>query len=322
MMATSIGLSNCFAKETFIKYCNGENVSDIHSIKEDIEQSLAEVNERLFNTEGMERMHVGYSLKDKGGLVESVALIFTFKPIANGSEKYMLQVLRNSFGKFKTEFETIMYLILDGSSAVIELNSLVKEAQQEHGALVAINYRWNISDKVCSIADWDYDRLKVRMNRSSVLELINIRNEGHLGELISSCNWILSIKEFIKTFNENQFHCKVGAVLDVSDIEKVLTSNMLSIDDLTAVIRKNKNSQGTQTFKTVSIIKELGKFIVICRWVIDYGKKSLSMQIMGDKIFDIENDRFISDRGICNRIEQRLTIPQSILDMIFEYDKN
>lgn len=318
MILASARLSSAFEKEMIVSYCNGQPIENIELLKADIEESLAYINKQLIFFDGFERFHVGYNVKEKDGAIENIQLVFSFKPHNSSPEQYYMYIKRDSFKEFQSTFENSIKFIVEGSKAIAETNTIIRNIQEEIGAPLAIEYKWAISDKLCRIGDWDYNRIKVKLNRSSIHSLIDMYNNNILKSTIENSKWNLNIKEFIENFNHLEFHKAICAMLKSNDLVTILTENMLDTRDVLAVIRRNKNSQGKQSLKSVTAINELGRFLVVSKWNVDYTNKIINMSIMDDKILDIDSGRFIMDNTICSKIQEKIMIPQSIIDMIFD----
>lgn len=324
MMSTSVRISSAFNKESIVAYCGGSELTNVATLKEDIEESLACINKQLIFIEGLERLHMGYNIKERDGIADTIHLVFSFKTHNNAPEQHSMHIKKDSFKdfrEFQSVFENTLKLIVDGSLVVAELNSMIKNIQRESGAAVAIEYKWAIANKVCSIADWDYNRIKVKLNRSAITALINMKNSNSLEGAVRKSNWGLGIKDFVEGFNSMSMNQDICAIMNYSDWVSALTENMLDTKDVLAVIRRNKNSQGTQSLKSVALVSELGRFLAIVKWSVDYTNKIVSSDIMDDKVLDVDNGRFIADSTIFNKVKQKIMVPDSIMSMLFEQDK-
>lgn len=233
-------------------------------------------------------------------------------------------ICKGAYAVAMTEFKNSMYNLIDrienGEKAVKTLNDALKKRQYEHGAPLNIAYKWN-SSKQCSISDWDYNNIKIKLNDLSLDSLTAEYKKDTAGcnieNMVKELVWDGNIVSFVRDFNKFTLHSKLGITFGSSEIERILTENMLNTSDVLDIVRKQSRVSGIQKFKSVFKVNELGKFLVILLWNVDYVKKSITTSIMGDKALDIENNRFISDHNLFSRIESRATISKEIIDSVF-----
>ena len=245
--------------------------------------------------------------------------LFKFKDSDNytckGSEEIHLEDIDASINN-------IMSNISNGDNAIQMLNAALKNEQYEHGEPLNIAYKWG-NGKYCSICNWDYGNIKIKLNSIALDKLIEMSikesSRQEINELASSIAWNDNIVTFIRNFDTFVIHNKLGAVLEEFDVEKILAENMLSTQDVISIIQKNNNKQCVQKFKSIFVVRELGKFIAILNWVVDYSKNTINTSIMNDKVLDVESARYISDHNICSRIEARSSLSQDVIDKIFNY---
>lgn len=309
-------IKSCIDGIDIASYCNQVDYS-----RADVSKSLSSLSISLSNLvrtqcTGIDYFELQHTFKEIESNNEQCILTIAFK-ISKIEDRFTFVLGKDGYDKFLQNITNIVYLITEGAKAVGELNKQIHEIQNAKGSSVVILYRWGITDKFCKVFDWDYDRIKVKLSRTSIIQLIDLVETGELKEYIENTDWSISIKSYIDMFNRIPLHEKINAALMTTDIEKILTENMLSVEDIVAVIGRSKGKSGIQEIKSVSVVKELGKFIIIANWKVDYSKKLISMQIMGNKVLDIENDRFISDRDIIDRMDKKLNICSQISGRMF-----
>lgn len=308
-------IKKCIEGTAIAQYCNRTEF-DIEALNTEVgEANIALSN--LVKTElgGIEYFDISAYIKDKD-TEKHLIMIFEFR-ISTVQEKFLYTVPKEGYDKFITDLSSLIYLISEGMKAVAELNKLVAEKQNEKGSSVIISYKWGITDRFCKINDWDYDRLKIKLSKPSILQLIDLVESGKLGDYIEDTDWTKSIKQFISEFNKSSLHEKISAVINTNNIERILTDNMLSTEDVVAYIKRNVDQNGTQMFKTVEVLSELGKFIAIVKWKVDYTKGKISIKLDGDKVFDVDNDRFTADRDIVDRVIKKIDISKKLEEALF-----
>lgn len=309
-------IKSCIDGIDIASYCN-----QVDYTRAELSKSLSSLNISLSNLvktqcSGVDYFEMQHTFRSKESDVESCLITISFK-LSKIEDKFTFILGRDGYDKFLQTMANVVYMITEGARAVGELNKQIHEAQSSKGASTVILYRWGITDKFCKVFDWDYDKVKIKLSKTSMMQLIDLVDAGELSNYIDNTDWSISIKGLISQFNRIPLHEKINAAMATTDIEKILTENMLSVEDIVAVIGRSKGKTGIQEIKSVSVVKELGKFIAIANWKIDYSKKAISMQIMNNKVLDIENDRFISDRDILDRMDKKLNISSQISSRMF-----
>ena len=229
--------------------------------------------------------------------------------------KYLNKANKGCKGGFKVnetmdiELNKLLTLISKGEKALEVLNNKLDELRVESGILTSLSYRWGMGKKD-SIAYWDYTNLVIRLSDESLNKLIELADsetfEDDLGKQIHDFKWSDNIIEVIKEYNTLTISGILSSRIDNSSIENILTTNMLSYDDVHNLIMKSDKQSGSQKLKSVQIISELGLFAAIVLWNIDYETHKISVDILDEKVIDIENSRFVSDYSLYSRIEQKI----------------
>lgn len=313
-------IKRCFEGVTITQYCNGLQDVDYDTLLQELNSdSIALAN--LVKTELSDILEFDVSsfIKEKqaqDGVATQLVMQFTFR-VASIKEKFTYAVQQDGYDKFIANLSGLTYLISEGIKAVNELNRLVAEEQNSKGSSVIITYKWGITDRFCRVSYWDYDKLNIRLSKPSILLLIDLAESGQLEEYVKNTNWECSIAQFIKEFNKQSIHEKISAVMHSNSIEKILTDGMLSPEDIVAYIKKNKDQRGSQEFRAVEVINELGVFVVVTSWDVDYTRKKITISIADDKVFDVENNRFTTDTDIVGRVEKRVNIGKQLEVTIF-----
>ncbi len=318
MKESVYGLSKYFNNDKITDFIDCYNIKDIEEFKKALEMASKEIETDILKIGIIESFIIQPNIKVSNGVqVESISLKILFKPELGEWHKVILEVPKE-IKKFMSQFDSTIEIIMNGSQAITELNNKIKDIQLSIGSTILVSYKWSIDSNTCSISDWDYDKITVKLGKTSISELIKLYTIGEINNTITNEDWNTSIPKFIENFNKNKLHTKLGAILAGVKIEDILTENMLNTNDILAIIRHNESNTGTQTFKSVSLIKELGRFIVLCKWEVDYNKKKISINIVEDKVLDLDKGIYIRNDELCSRIEEKLVPVNGVYNIIFK----
>lgn len=308
-------IKSCASGVELANYCNGLDVDEIALVKALGNFGVSLSNLVKVQYDNVAQFDTKYSVSNtKDGKQYS----FKFKFSISGTDYSTDFVLsQDGYDKMLKDISNLVSIIIEGSKAVDELNKLIQDIQFNNGSAVQIIYRFGL-DKFCMISSWDFDKINVRLGETAIMQLIELRDNDELEETVRQSDWQYTIVRFILNFNSIPFHKRINAINEITSFEGMLLENMLETDKIPFMVRCSRGNTGTQVIRTVSIIKELGKFLVLIDWYIDYSRKSISMSIVNDKVLDLEDDRFISDREIVNRIEKKIDIPENIQTKLFD----
>lgn len=308
-------IKSCASGIELANYCNQLNVDEIALVKALGNFGVSLSNLVKVQYDGVEQFDIKYSVLNTEN---NKQYTFKFKFSISGTDYSTDFVLtQDGYDKMLKDISDLVSIIIEGSKAVDELNKIIQDIQFNNGSSVQIVYRFGL-DRFCMISSWDFDKINVRLGESSIMQLIELKDNNELEKAVRESDWQYTIVKFILNFNSIPFHRQINAMNEVTSFEGMLLENMLETDKIPLMVRCSRRNTGTQIIRTVSIIKELGKFLVLIDWHIDYSRKSISMNIVNDKVLDLEDDRFISDREIVSRIEKKVSIPENIQTMLFD----
>lgn len=229
-------------------------------------------------------------------------------------------------GAFQIDLGSVAQSICDGLDeiqdqliAIDQLNAIVKDQLYKSNNSFIISYCWGQDDK-CSIEDWQYQFIRVKLSKDSCEKLrILIKDESfNVQQESDKTNFGTNAADMVARFNNMELHQEIGAIIETSSIEKALTSNMLQMDDAINFVRDNKHKNGKQHIKVVIPFNELGQFLTVNDWEVDYHNKDIKSQISEQKILDTENKKYILEQQIYNRVEKRLRMQDDIIEELFE----
>ena len=206
--------------------------------------------------------------------------------------------------------EKLLYDIIKCNYMLSKLNEIIENIRTSNGILLRVKFKWG-SYKETSVAYWDYTTVVIKLSDQSIDELTSNysdkeeENLEFLSELTKDFSWSSNIIDFLKEYNNYNIAIKLKSCITAS-IQKVLVENMLTQSNIQELIKKNSGKLTTQHIKSVFILPELGLFAAILLWDIDYENKRVSIEILDDKVLDIENGRFVSDYSLYSRIRQKI----------------
>lgn len=208
--------------------------------------------------------------------------------------------------------------IQDQLIAIDSLNAMVSARQYQSDNQFTVRYCWG-SDYKCSIDDWQYQYIKVKLSKDSCEKLrLLVKDDQELLQLrTNETDFGSNAAETVSNFNSMPIHSELAAMLWTSQVEKALTQNMVQMDDAIQAIRDSQYNAGIQHIKVVIPFNELGQFLVVADWAVDYEDKSIKQTIVEEKLLDVENKKYILDSQIYNRVEKRLMLQKETLDELF-----
>lgn len=208
--------------------------------------------------------------------------------------------------------------IQDQLIAIDSLNAMVSAKQYQSDNSFSVSYCWG-SDYKCSIEDWSYQYIKVKLSKDSCEKLRMIVKDDPqlLQSRIDDTDFGNNAAETVSNFNSMPIHTEIAAILWTSSVEKALTQNMIQMDDAIGIVRESQNTAGIQSIKIVVPFNELGQFLAIMTWIVDYQDRSIKQTILEEKLLDIENKKYILDSQIYNRVEKRLILQKDTLNELF-----
>ena len=209
--------------------------------------------------------------------------------------------------------------IADQLIAIDQLNQIVRDQLYKNNNQFNVQYCWG-SDEQCSIEDWQYSFIKIKLSRDSCerLRLLIKDRQEFVQNISEKTDFGTNAADTVIMFNDITLHQEIGAILWTSQVEQALTHNLIQVDDAIGIIKNNNFKTGKQNIKVVMPFNELGQFLVISDWEIDYAQKSIKQSILDQKILDIENRKYILDSAIYNRVEKRIHLQEDMITQLFQ----
>jgi hypothetical protein len=210
-------------------------------------------------------------------------------------------------------------LIIDGCRAVNIINNMLNQKAMAEGGPMKVQFRWGDTqgDYNCQVVEWDYHKVHIKLNEVALVECINQYKSEGFQKLIESTKIEYNPAKFLRTFNGTALAKQLKILVSDSDMGETLSKKALTTDDVVRIIRNTKYPDGVQYIQSVVIIEELGRFAALIEWNVNYATKKIAARVMDGKILDIEQDEFISDAQIYNRIRKRAVPSDIVLASIF-----
>lgn len=221
---------------------------------------------------------------------------------------------------------TNLVAIIAGSEAIEILNDSYDKYRASTGSAIDIRYQWGRAVD-CSIGAWDFSNITVKLSAKAIDKLISLytSSQSSLGLKLSGAIeqsevGKQNIVEFIRDFDTFPIHKMLDAEISKEPTKDILSKSMLRPDDAKSIIRNNAKSmtKGTQNLLVVRVVSQLGTFIVLSNWKVDYGDKTISTSIIDDKAIDLESASIVTSYSIISRIEQVIKLSKSDIAEIFE----
>ena len=272
--------------------------------------TLSDETSRIFATDWLNSLaknmtdinDLSFNIRNKG---DKIFLLFRFVDYQGSKCSGGIQINKHII----EIVDDITSIIINGQWALQALNTKFSEVQANGGNIITIKFKLGFN-KYASIAYWDYSNIVIRLNESAVKLLIDKLKSSESSESlyrsIEEIHWPESIPEFINKISSSELSSILSINMDYESLSDALIDNMLSRKDISDILIKNKDTKGTQKLKSVEIVDQLGLFVAILILIIDYENSDVSVDILDNKVIDLENNRFVSDHSLYSRIEQKI----------------
>lgn len=260
-------------------------------------------------------------ISDKINQEYSISQLKFLSSVRNGTQ-YIIYRFKDDNGRFcksaievnhdtlVDDFVDHLYMIIAGCKAIQIINEAYDEYRTNFGAPMSIEYKWGRL-KGCDIAYWDFNSIVVELSSKALEEILAQYDNGETAFKLKVESMIKksdlgkqNIVEFIREFNNISIHQAFKLVkLDVDDTT-LLTEHMISPEDAETIVHKNRNNSGNQRIQVLNIVKQLGTFLVLSYWDVDYADKTINISIVDDQVIDLDSASIISNYAILSRLEQ------------------
>ena len=265
-------------------------------------EALNKVAEKVSQYYGLDDLHI-----DIIDIADKTQIRYKFKDTEDLYSSYTIQI--NDISQISIVDAILDHLdyIIKCKSGIDILNNEWYNHRVENGDQINIKYQFG-NNEYCDIGYWDYTNIVIRLSRQSTNKIGYLYEQSEksfrlkLNESMSKIGSIISIIDIINGFENVDIHSLIEAKLESSDLDVLLTKNMITPDTLYSILNsKDIKAQNIQNIYVVDSINQLGKFVVLMKWIIE--NKSIHINLIDDQVIDVENKSIDSSLSICSRIE-------------------
>lgn len=306
-----------YLEDTMVgEYIKGNVVFLTDAKVDEVYAKLVYTNDCLAYVPGFEKLKFSMFMRTRYCEVKDMKFSIVFKVNGFKTQKCNVEIPRKGFEYLNQWFLDLLNLFIDTENIVYELNNKVKEIQRRDGAYCSVNYLCDYTRKdSAAVSSWGYDNICFGIGMNILIKMKKLDN---IQDMVNSASGFYSgsIKEMLTNFNEVELHKKIGANIE-NDTKHILCSSYKSMNDVIKYIMNNRRRNDIQNITSCTYIDELGKFIVLCNWEVNYETRKIDIKIVNGKIYDIENDRFICRGDVYDRIDKRVQLPELRSPIIF-----
>lgn len=277
----------------FVEYCNKEISNNTNKIKDDLYWAIKDlfnksvINPKVSVLKFKNTLTIKIELKSK-----MLSVNYTLKQ--DGFEQEM--------ERLTSLFETI----INGVDAVDRLNKLIFNKQQ-NGTDLFIKFKVGI-DSYCKIGnDWNFDLMIIQLSQKAVDNLIQMGDklEKYLEPYIDE-GLDTSIVKLIQNFNNISLCNRIDARLQTNDVQEELLREVICEPDVEKLINDSQCRASGECYQITyfSIMDGLGTYIMQVKCDIDFKEKDVHTKVI-DKIYDLENDEFVTSEGLIEKIKMK-----------------
>lgn len=285
-------------KELVDKYILENNINLLDEL---LDKEINRINEGIyFNAKEIkDKTYITYMIEDKL------------------SQTYIKGMIDASLENLSGHLEELLEDVIVGIEAIKYINDKLREGRIQGNGELSIQYQWGY-DRECSINDWDYNNIKIKLSKESLNILIDLYQNDidKITECIDEQEWDLNILKYL----DNILGFSTNRLLELTNIadnlKEDLTNNMFNRNNIINLIRNNAKSIGKQRFKSTHLIDELGAYIAIVYWDVDFSKRTIDMQIQENRIIDLEDMQFIYDNALYKKLESRIILNKEELNRL------
>lgn len=306
-----------YLEDTIVgEYIKGNTVFLTDSKVNEVYNKLMYTNDCLKYVPGFEKLKFSMFMRAGYSEVKDMKFSMVFKVNGFKTQKCNVEVPRQGFEYLYSWFLQLLNDFIYTENVISEINTYIRDCQRISGAYSDVQYVCDYTRKdMATVANWSYEKIVFGLGMNIVLKM---RNLPDIRGMIYSASdfYSSSIKEMLDDFNKTELHQKCGAVMKTS-IRDALCSSYKSMNDVIKHIMHNRDRRDVQNIMSCTFIEELGSFIVLCNWEINYETRKIDITIHQNKIYDIENDKFICRGDVYDRIDKRVQLPEFRSPIIF-----
>lgn len=204
--------------------------------------------------------------------------------------------------------------LLKGFNVTDKLNKYISESG--YCGDIEVEYRPGIEADT-KVVEWSYNRIIFRLSMDATEAAVMCRDM--LDSLIDSSRdyYKGSIVSIIVGFNGCSLHKNIGAYFNKDDsIYDILGRMMYHRKDILHLALTGKGN-GKSKVRSIIQIEDVG-YIGIAVWTIDFRTRSVTTEILGNRILDVPNDKYIYNDEVISNIIKLVGIKVYELSEVFD----
>lgn len=297
-------------------YAEGKKVFCGDTEVDGMKLNIMSTNDTLKYISGFEVLKFSMFIRTSYCEVVDMQFAMVFKVNGFSTKKCNLSIPRKGFDYLVEWFTSCISNFILCENNIQVWNNAVKDSansgSRECNCVYEVDY---VRRNQCRLVSWSYDKICVGIGMDMVLKLSE-HLKTHMLNFQHTNYYNGSIKDLLEQFNEFEMHRIIGARLNGS-VKDLLCGTKLSMNDAIRKIMKSRTRRGVQNLITCTYINELGEYIVLCKWKVDYDNRELDISIQDGKILDLQKGTFYYCGEIFNKIEKRVQLPEGRAPIIF-----
>lgn len=280
------------------------------------EDKVRYTNDFFKYVSGFEELKTSLFIKVEHNIVKDLKFALVFKVNGYKTQKCYLSVPQRGMDAVAVWLSQVFQDFIDSETYIDMLNRAVKRSKEDSLSGIDVEYSADYTRRdSCRVADWNYKKINLGIGMYIVLKMREL-SEVQWENLQHSNYYNGSIKDLIVGFNNFELHRKIGATL-IGNVRQILSSSKLNMNDAIRKIMKNNRRMGVQNLTTCTYISELGEYMILCNWKVDYGNRKIDISIIDNMILDLSNNRFICRGEVYAQLERRVQLPEQRSPIIF-----
>ncbi|MBR1455434.1 MAG: hypothetical protein IJ593_12455 [Lachnospiraceae bacterium] len=269
--------------------------------------------------------------KDIGGILKIKNL--RFKVEAKDNKKYFYyyfntSIINNSYSGFVFDTNSFedklthhMLNLSDGIQAIKIINDSIDKYCKGNNT-VHLEYLYGRGDE--SVVNfWNYKSIIVELGKKSKDNILLEYRKGEdyfksfVKNIVANNSELNNdITYIIYHFNELDINKKLGISLSSNDLTSELTRCMLSRNDVINYLTECEHNRTLELY-SVEIVQQLGTFIALVLWKVDFKKSNISIELVNECVIDADGKEIVTNYSICNRVEKYLELKDDERKKIF-----
>ena len=306
-----------YLKGTMLEdYANNIKVFNTESRVNDIKRKIEYTNDCLKFISGFETLKFSMFIRACYSEVIDIQFAFVFKVNGRKTQKCNLSIPRDTFNSLTDWFVERVEDFLYAENIIESINIGVDDYVREHGCSCDVDYVCDYTRKTeNSVVKWSYNKICFAIGFDFIVKMRE--HSDYLRYDFSTADYYNgNIKDLLEQFNTFDLHRMIGISLQ-GTVKDILCKTQLSMNEAIRKIMKDRLKSCVQDIVTCTYINELGEYIVLCNWHVDYKNRKIDISVLDRKIMDLQTGRFYYSGEIYNKIERRVQLPEQRSPIIF-----